>query len=191
MRLRHATIDLLWPLVVFVGAIGLPKRELRQKHVEAAYKFLEPGDVILTKTRFEFSNLFIKGHYKHAGIYIGNGEVVEAVLPFVKKTGIFDFLMSKDQAQIVRPKSTPFERCHSAASAAKELVGRPYDNRMFMPKHTNLSNPKFYCSELCYWVHKTANPKLDFDLKTVWGVPTITPDDFRGSESWREILELS
>jgi uncharacterized protein YycO len=108
----------------------------------------------------------------------------------VREIGIYDFLMGKEKALCLRAEESSPDQRAKAADTAKSFVGLPYDDDLLIPTKGR-ANKKFYCSELAYWVHKTANPDLPFDLRTVWGVPTIIPDDFIDAPCWQEVLRLA
>ena len=77
--------------------------------VEKIMDVIEPGDVILRGYDSYLDSLFIKSSkkYSHAGVYIGNNEMIHAVAPNVSKEHIIDFC-NCDRIVVLRP-STPFE----------------------------------------------------------------------------------
>jgi len=96
----------LWRrLVTAVGDWQTKKRPPlcgRQEYEEVIPKLL-PGDVVLHRDdRFGPCNWFIGGLMIHAGIYIGNGYIVEAVSEGVVKRPVWHILES-DYTMVVRP----------------------------------------------------------------------------------------
>ena len=96
-------------------------------------KDLEPGDVILHRDeRFGPTCWFIGGQMVHAGLYIGNGTVIEAISEGVKKRDVGKILEA-DYTIVVRPQLNlvhPFDRnvvIPNALYKANEIVGLPYD----------------------------------------------------------------
>jgi len=92
---------------------------------------LEPGDVILHRDdRFGAVNWFIGGVMIHAGIYVGNDLVVEAVSEGVKERHVRHILES-DYTMVVRPiglsKYARDRVNHDAVNKARAIVGCDYD----------------------------------------------------------------
>lgn len=110
--------------------------------LEALRMTLLPGDVILTKSNGEFSNLLLKGDYKHAAMYIGGGQIIEAVGSGVRITHIFDLLKHIDYFAVIRSKNHTAAELEVCITELKKCVGYPYD-LMF-----ESGNRAFYCSEL-------------------------------------------
>ena len=62
---------------------------------------LKPGDVLLTHTKGEVSNIFLS-HWGHAAIYSENG-LYESVTAGNKETDLMFFLSRKDDVMVLRP----------------------------------------------------------------------------------------
>lgn len=108
-----------------------------------------PGDILLTHTSGEFTNLFILGFWKHSAIVGVNGAVIEAVGEGVKRTHFFDFLRGKDYVSLVRLPVTERVRT-DAASWATKYLGSGYDFEF------ESNDAEFYCSELVNTCFKLA-----------------------------------
>lgn len=105
-----------------------------------------PGDILLSRTRGELGNLFIKGYWKHAAIVKDADTVVEAVTKGVVITHMFDFLRTKDSVALLRA-SIPEDVRKQIADEAISFVGCDYDFEF------QKNDPEYYCSELvrtCY-----------------------------------------
>ena len=91
---------------------------------------LQIGDIILHRDEGYLSNLFIGGFLIHAGIYVGDGYVVEALSEGVTKRHAAHILHS-DYAMILRPKfdtACEYEDAILDASRwAEKCVGCEYD----------------------------------------------------------------
>lgn len=91
---------------------------------------LQPGDVCLHRDRGFLSNLAIGGAMVHAALYVGDGQVVEAISEGVVRRHAAHILHS-DRAMIVRPRFESAEaRDRAVADAiawAERIVGFPYD----------------------------------------------------------------
>ena len=73
-------------------------------------KILEPGDVLLRGYNKYLDGRFIpdeKG-YSHAGIYVGDNEVIHAVSPSVERIHLVDFCVS-DRIMVLRPQDGALE----------------------------------------------------------------------------------
>ncbi len=93
--------------------------------VEVAKTKLRRGDIILHRDEGFLSNTMIPGIMIHAGIYVGDQQVIEAISEGVVKRNVGHILYS-DYACILRPK---IGRLHKdkACDWAEKLVGMPYD----------------------------------------------------------------
>jgi hypothetical protein len=90
---------------------------------------LQPGDVILHRDDGYLSNLFIGGAMIHAGIYVGDGYVVEALSDDqggVVKRHAANILRS-DRACILRPDDLAPLEIHEAVFWASRIIGFKYD----------------------------------------------------------------
>lgn len=134
---------------------------------------LEKGDVILTRTSNSYSNYIIPGYWKHAALYIGNGEIVEAVYPEVHKDSIVNLIMHTHNIVVLRFKDKNItDIIPSIVSEAISYVGKEYDQEL------NTGNDeRLYCSEVIYnSVNKASNFNY-IESKYRWGYPTYSPDD--------------
>lgn len=100
------------------------KIDLNEVLIEALPK-LEAGDVILHRDDGFASNFFIGGAMVHAGLYIGKGQVVEALSEGVVERNAAHILYS-DRAIVLRPSVSDRQKAVACAEA-KSLVGYPYD----------------------------------------------------------------
>jgi hypothetical protein len=93
---------------------------------------LQPGDVVLHRDdRFGPCNWFIGGLMIHAGIYIGNNEIVEAISEGVVRRHVGHILES-DYTMVVRPNNvfSQYARAHviqDACVKARSIEGFEYD----------------------------------------------------------------
>jgi len=110
--------------------INLGKREVHGVTADMAKKVLpqmQPGDILLRRTDGSSGNLFIPSWWKHAGVYVGQGEVVDAVFKGIGKDSFEKFMTDGDAIMIVRPKNLTAQQREAIASYAKGQVGKPYD----------------------------------------------------------------
>jgi hypothetical protein len=129
---------------------------------------LETGDIVLHRDEGYLSNLFIGGFMIHAGIYVGDGYIVEAISEGVVKRHAAHILHS-DYAMILRPKidpaSTKEDAIHEATKWAEKVVGCPYDELFDFDVAkgrkllTEGRRTKLACTEtpyLCYFDYRDA-----------------------------------
>lgn len=93
--------------------------------IAEAVKHLEVGDIVLHRDSGFASNCFIPGIMIHAGIYVGNGKLIEAISEGVKKRHVTHILHS-DYAIILRPQLSDRQKA-VAVHEAERLEGFPYD----------------------------------------------------------------
>ena len=116
--------------------------------IEKILNLIRPGDVLLRGYNKYLDGKFIpdeKG-YSHAGIYIGNNEVVHAVAPCVEKTHLIDFCEA-DRIMVLCPTGGQI----NAIATALSKIGVPYD---FDYK---TDRGKLYCFELIANCYPAAN----------------------------------
>lgn len=117
-----------FPFVV-TWAVDKHDIDLNEVILDALPRLL-PGDVCLHRDRGFLSNLAIGGVMVHAGLYVGHGQVVEAISEGVVKRHVAHILHS-DRAMIVRPRFERPETYEKAVAEALEwaerIVGFPYD----------------------------------------------------------------
>jgi len=117
---------------------------------------LQPGTIILSRRNYEFSNLMIRGYWKHAAICIDETRVAEAVFEGARIREIVDVIRGSDDFKLIRPGFGDSTVCHEASKYAERMVGVPY-NVLFKPDANSL-----YCSELVLNAYEKAmNGKLD------------------------------
>lgn len=172
---RRWLLRLSIPITKFLGKLHAPfSHTLTSFHdVEEAKKVVKPGMVLLSRSRGEFSNLFIPGFFTHAAIYCGNNDVIEAVGEGVRLTNLFDFVYHHDYVAILDPLFIDRTQKEQAANFAYDIIGCEYDY-LFEP-----SNKAFYCSEaVLYVIQKASGNIYTFTKRQTLGVETVTPSDF-------------
>jgi hypothetical protein len=127
-------------LAKLISKVHIPTNHKRmtEARCHAILECLKDGDIILTHTRGELSNVFLD-KYGHAGIYL-NGFIYEATTEFVKRTDPMFFLARKDDIKIMRPIAhfEPSEVLYFL----EENLGHAYDFEF------ESGDGQFYCFEL-------------------------------------------
>ena len=111
--MKKLILNTLKPVLKLIAPIGLPKRLFNGKDYDVVMSTIKVGDVMLTKTNYELTNLFNPIPLAHAAIVIDVGDglrVVEALGKGVVITNLFDFLRRKDLVHVYR--FSEFEPIH-------------------------------------------------------------------------------
>lgn len=174
---RRIILRVAYPVLKRIGKWHSPwtHKLIVSRDVDYARRMMKPGDIFLTRAYGEATNLCIPGHWKHAALVINEVTIIEACDPVVRLNGIYDFMMSKDQICLIRPRLPEATR-GQAAGYAMTLVGKPYDYYFEINHRT--PNESFYCAELPYWCYVRTIPSFRFVLKKTLGVLTVKPDDY-------------
>jgi hypothetical protein len=142
-------------------------------------KDLKPGDIILNTTEgfvSETIRYFSNASYNHAAIYVGNGEVVEAVGSGVRRIKLTEFLGENDhivRSMVLRNNNLTNPQRDAIANFAISKVGKPYDlvgvaGGVFRLKPNNASDYKrtaYYCSQLVTAAYSSAGARLHASLE--------------------------
>lgn len=110
----------------------------------------EPGDIIIGGNPGASW-----GHYTHATLYLGDGQVAETLLRLGVNPGPVARYSDYTWAGILRVKASPEVKARAVA-AARERQGQPF--YLLAPK----GSPNwFYCTKLVWWAYKEAGLDLD------------------------------
>ena len=86
---------------------------------------LQPGDVLVTRKDHSLTNYFLPGYWPHAALYIGNGNVIEALADGVRLRSV-DSPFAVDAIAAIRP-SLDAAQVDEALLRAHTHIGKPYD----------------------------------------------------------------
>src|SRR5262249_27448512 len=141
-------------------------------------KDLKPGDIILNTTEGIVSDgikFFSNSNYNHAAIYIGNGEVVEAVGQGVRRIKLTDFLNDDHlvRSMVLRNNNLTDSQRGAIADFAIKQVGKPYSvggvigqGLHLKPNNAGEFDRKdYYCSQLVAAAYSSAGARLDATLE--------------------------
>lgn len=187
-RISNWLINLLVPITKWLGELHIPftRKKVNGNDFMQISQLIKPGMVILTKTYGELTNLLIPGVWSHAGIYVGDGKIVEAIGSGVVEKDLAEFLLTKDKVCLLEPYFVENQfQMDNAARFARSKVGFPYDYKF------KSNNKAFYCSELVFASYHHATGGLSpFELRETLGIETAIPDDiYNASKKWRKLYE--
>ena len=180
MTLRASFMNAVRSVAKVVSKVHAPWS--RRKVTSADYfKIAEsarPGDILLSWTDGELSNLFMSGGWSHAAIYCGtvDGQIqtlVEARTKGVCSTYLPEFVFTKDAVAVLRPtRIAPSDR-QKAVEWAVSKIGVPYDFAF------DTSEKALYCSELVVKAYeRNAQGILGVSPEMRFGVPVYYPSTF-------------
>jgi cell wall-associated NlpC family hydrolase len=140
---------------------------------------LQKGDIILSTTSDSVSKVVkfaTDSKFSHARLYIGGGDIIEAIDPVVVQDELIKVLKGDLYAVVYRmPQLTKAQKNNIVYYAMKQL-GKEYDLSGaigssgagiavagLIPTISNLINSEydFYCSELVAFSYKNAGVKLE------------------------------
>jgi hypothetical protein len=160
-------LTLLKPLIIILGHIGLPKRKIQGNHFYKISNSIQIGDVVLTKTNYEFSNWLNPTDIKHGATYVGC--IFEDDIPYVFEstgagavlTDLYTFCKNKDLIIVTRFKNQFKSSYYNISKIVLRLKGVKYDYLF------NGDGKAFYCFELCGVIIKEIFPSVKLKLKEV------------------------
>jgi len=140
--------------------------------------------IILSHKEFEFTNLFIKGYWKHSAIIIDNEILIEATSKGVELKKIDDFITAVDDYVVLRPTFCDASLMEETCRYVRRVVGYPYN-------YTFLHGKKaFYCSQLIYWAYMLACrhlPQRQVMNQQLRGKILNPQAIFESRESWQTV----
>lgn len=117
-------------IINFASNIDVGKAQVHAVTEDMAAKAqakVKPGDILIRRTEGTSGNWFIPSWWKHAGVYVGKGEVVEATFKGIHKTPFKNFMTDGDHVMIIRAKNLNASQSQSIVNYANHQIGRPYD----------------------------------------------------------------
>ena len=153
--------------------------KVRGKDVRGILESIIPGDILLRRFDQYINTMFTPGFFSHAGIYVGNNNVVHSVSQGCVKEDILNFCRA-DSVCILRSKDLDPEATNKAKMIADLNV--PYDYEF------SSTNESYYCTELVDMVN---NHMFKDDYTEVTGHYILTPDSVYNSEAVKLIYEVN
>lgn len=143
---------------------------------------LKVGDILLSHTRGQLSNLFIPDFWSHGAVFYGTlisdtEFVAEATSHGVVLTDLVSFMTSKDYILVLRPTFFESKFSYLLKEYIDRCLGLPYDWEFETPPN-GIKNNAFYCFEFCACALEAATGAQAFVPKEFLGMKTFTGTDF-------------
>ncbi|MBP6977519.1 MAG: YiiX/YebB-like N1pC/P60 family cysteine hydrolase [Bacteroidales bacterium] len=191
-RLLNYRIRMVFYPVLFISnkinwRFGRPFR-CEGMDVETIRHLLQPGMIILSHKEFEFTNLFIRGYWKHSAIIMDHDMLIEATGKGVALKRIDEFIMEVDDYVILRPTFCDSELMEETCRYVRRVIGYPY-NYAFLH-----GIRAFYCSELIYWAYRLAChhlPQRQEMERRVRGRILNPQDIFESKDIWQTVFYVN
>lgn len=178
MSFRTKLLSLSIPIQKEMQKLHPPLAQTKVADAERALLTMLPGDILLSREAWHFTNAFIPGFWSHAAIFgfdkNQTPSVVEAVAPCVQIVDWRDWVIEKQNWCVMRPMTATTEEGQGAFDYALTQKGRLYDYTF------SKNNGLLFCSELAYDSWDTSSPWAQdiFVKKMTFGEWSVCPDDF-------------
>lgn len=141
---------------------------------EEINRVIQRGDIVLRTYKHYLIDDIIPGFYSHAGLYIGDNQVIHAVGEGISVISLYDFCKC-DAMAVIRTSATE-EQIDKAIEYAKEQLGKGYDYWIDFDSEEHYS-----CTELVYWCYKGVIDVAPVVISKMFGLlkrEVIMPDQF-------------
>ena len=176
-------LKLVKPFVIWLGHQRLKLKVSKFDVLDLAQlrMHIKPGDILLTTTWGESSNLLNWGTWKHALMYIGDDKVIEAVGAGVIFNTIDKVTVGKYRVLALTSKVHRQTQIHQAIKNMRSRVGREYDYSF------NLNNDADYCSE-SIWLSYTQAAPIKLKYQTIGDLHIVKPNHFKEDKDVWQIV---
>lgn len=177
------------PLLNLIAApLRTSSHRLGRDTRETIKSLLEPGDVLLTADNtFPIAQIVDKmvfgTNWTHAGLYVGNGAVVDARAKRRVSEIPVDVFLRTHHAAVFRPRYKSEADVKSAIDYVHAQVGKPYISDI----GDLAEDGKFYCSKLIYFALQHMPNPIAVPLSHVFGKTIVSPGAFEKSGEFYQI----
>jgi hypothetical protein len=150
---------------------------------------VKPGMIVLTRKKYELTNLLIPGYWKHAALITGDLQVIHATGNGVTLEGLHEFISLTDDFLFLKPSFCNDPEMNMAAAYIKRFIGFPY-NFLLVP-----TNDSCYCSQLvckAYFepgIMKKYTKNVSKFFTDIFGDFPIPPQYFCDSEDFFRVIQ--
>lgn len=166
VKFYDVLLTLLRPFIMIIGKVGLPKRKFTGEDYYKLRDLINPGDILLTKTNFELSNLVNPCPIKHGAFYVGKilqdevCYVFESTAEGAVLTDLVTFLTSKDVVICTRLKDHELA-IQNIHLEVLRLKGAAYDYLF------SFDGKAYYCFELVAACIQNICPSVALKFKEI------------------------
>jgi hypothetical protein len=183
VNLRSKILHAVEPVSYSIGKIHAPftVRLIKGLDFYNIQDTIKPGDILLSRSKYQLTNLFIPGFFKHAAVFVDMGsqkDLVEATSQGVHYTSLYDFVSTKDYIIILRLKNKEKYKSNllKVCLIACKLVGDAYDYEF------EFGDEEEYCSEVAVKSYSLAEIDI-FQDKTI-----IYPTDLYDNQNFQVVF---
>jgi hypothetical protein len=130
---------------------------------------MQEGDVLLSKSSFNLTNILIGGKYSHAAVVVSKDKIAEMSANDFDIVDVDKFCKGTTRVTLLRLKIEDKQYAESIAKEAMSFADREYDLDF------KLGVEALYCSELCYQADYEGRFKCDLSDLAGIGRPYISP----------------
>ena len=152
---------------------------VRGEDVRKILILLQPGDILLRRFDQYLNTIFDGSFWAHAGLYVGDNQVVHSVSEGCVEEDILNFCRC-DAVAILRRKDGVTSQVSKALMLAKMHIPYDYD--------FNSANDDYYCTEL---VDVVNDHLFKDDYEMIGGNNILTPDGMFKSDKVDVILTIN
>ena len=152
---------------------------VRGKDIRNILNSVEPGDILLRRFDQYVNTLCTPGFFSHAGIFVGDNDVVHSVSSGCIREDLLNFCRT-DAIAILRSKNLYSEAVNQATLMSQ--MNLPYDYEF------SSTNESYYCTETVDVAH---DHMFKNDYSVVAGNKLLTPDAIYNSNKVSLILQVN
>lgn len=187
-------LDFMKPFLIKISEarLSLSYPAVKEDFYNYLKKRIKPGMVLLTYEKGAFTNVFNRGHWKHAALYLGSvkikgnksksSQILESTHMGVLPKDLKEFCLSKDRIVLLKPKFCGKNVMLSAVEKSLEWIGWPYDFR-FSP-----FNKAKYCVEVVIDSYLEVFKSFKPSHSKVGGRVIYTPDQLYSDDKNWEVV---
>lgn len=177
--IRRLVLSVLQPFTEAVGKVHAPFAHKLVKYgdVMDVRALVKPGDILVSVTLGEASNVPIPGFWSHAAMATGKTSVLEMTGKGLIESRLESFLMTKDYFALLSPK---FANDVQRAAAVKWLYQR--EGRVAYDYGMEIGGDEMYCSEACYRAYAETMACPLKPQHDIFGVPVVPPQQLFDAE---------